>query len=286
MRAQNGRSNPWSINYIEIGNEDDFTGGCDTYPDRFYQIYNAISNSYPNITLIASNIDFLCLPIDSPPGLIYDYHYYRKPDDLVAMFDYWDNQPRTQPIMVGEYGCRDTDEADGIFWSSMQCSCSEAAHMIGLERNSDVVKMAAYAPLLQHFGYTQWSPTLFGFDSSPDSLTPSTSYYVQRMFSTNRGDTILPVNTTATFGPLYWVASRTNSTYFVKLANYGPKNQSVRVKVPHTKTGHVEMLYGSQNATNYVHNITVQPTVKNVTSSSGTYSVDMPPWGVAVLSVS
>lgn len=160
MRAQNGRSKPWSINYIEIGNEDDFTGGCDTYPDRFYQIYNAISNKYPNITLIASNIDFLCLPIDSPPGLIYDYHYYRKPDDLVAMFDYWDNQPRTQPIMVGEYGCRDTDEADGIFWSSMQCSCSEAAHMIGLERNSDVIKMAAYAPLLQHFGYTQWSVSL------------------------------------------------------------------------------------------------------------------------------
>lgn len=136
------------------------------------------------------------------------------------------------------------------------------------------------------FELTNVKPTLFGFDSSPDSLTPSTSYYVQRMFSTNRGDTILPVNTTATYGPLYWVASRTNSTYFVKLANYGPKNQSVRVKVPQTKTGHVEMLYGSQNATNFVHNITVQPTVKNVTSSRGTYAVDMPPWGVAVLSVS
>ncbi|KAB8231258.1 alpha-N-arabinofuranosidase A [Aspergillus alliaceus] len=286
LRAQNGREDPWQIGYIEIGNEDDLSDGCDTYPDRFMQIYNTIHDQYPNVTIIVSTIDESCLPDTIPPDIIYDYHYYRMPDDLVAMFNIWDNQPRSQPVIVGEYGCRNTSEADGVFWSFMQTSCSEAVHMIGLERNSDVVKMAAYAPLLQHIGYTQWSPTLIGFDSSPESITRSTSFYVQKMFSTNRGTTILPVNSTSDFGPLYWGASRTNSTYYVKLANYGENNQTVQVNVPDTKSGMLEMLSGPKEAYNTVHNITIEPTVDNITSSDGSYSVEMAPWSVAVLVVS
>ncbi|PWY70828.1 glycoside hydrolase [Aspergillus sclerotioniger CBS 115572] len=288
LRAKHGRTDPWPLQYIEIGNEDDYTGGCDTYPDRFMQIHHAIQTNYPSLSLIASNLDFLCLPIDPPSGLLYDYHYYRKPEDLVSMFNFWDNHPRSQPVIIGEYGCRDTGpaEGDGPYWSSMQCACSEAVHMIGLERNSDVVRMAAYAPLLQHFGFTQWSPTLFGLDSTPNSLTPSLSYYVQRMFSTNRGNTILPVNTTTASHPLYWVASKTNKTYFIKLANYSPENHTVHIHVSHTESGHVEVLSGQQNATNLPHNITIQPRVKNITSSKGNYTVDMEPWGVVVVSVS
>ncbi|PWY87393.1 alpha-L-arabinofuranosidase [Aspergillus heteromorphus CBS 117.55] len=285
LRAQNGRKDPWPVNYIEIGNEDDLTGGCDTYPDRFTQIYDAINGSYPNITLIASTITESCLPSDPPAGVVYDYHYYREPDALVAMFNLWDNQPRSQPVMVGEYGCRNTSATDGVFWSSILCSCSEAVHMIGLERNSDVVRMAAYAPLLQHFGYTSWSPTLFGFDSSPDSLTPGTSYYVQQMFSANRGTTILPVDTDADFGPVYWVASKNNTAYIVKLANYGAEKKTVHVNVPNTTTGVLERLSGSEYATNQPHEIKVRPNSKTVTSSQGNYTIHMDPWGVAVLSV-
>ncbi|KAF7596210.1 hypothetical protein BBP40_002742 [Aspergillus hancockii] len=263
LRAQNGREHPWRIEYIEIGNEDDLSGGCDSYPDRFMQIYNTIHAQYPNITIIASTIDDLCLPVPLPPGILYDYHYYRKPDDLVAMFNVWDNQPRSQPVMT---------------------SCSEAVHMIGLERNSDVVKMAAYAPLLQHFSYTQWSPTLIGFDSSPDSITRSTSYYVQKMFSSNRGTTTLPVNSKADFGPLYWSASKTNSTYYVKLANYGEQNQTVLVSVGDTTSGRLEILSGPKEAYNTAHNMTVWPVVHNMTTFDGIYTVKMAPWAVAVLS--
>jgi alpha-N-arabinofuranosidase len=102
-------------------------------------------------------MDENCLPEIPLPGLWHDYHYYRSPEDLVAMFNYWDNHDRGDRVLVGEYGCRNDSNPDGVFWSFMQGSCAEAVHMIGLERNSDVVMMAAYAPLLQHFGYTQWS---------------------------------------------------------------------------------------------------------------------------------
>ncbi|KAL4895282.1 glycoside hydrolase superfamily [Aspergillus ambiguus] len=286
LRAKNGRKEPWVVEYIEIGNEDDFTGGCPTYPDRFTQIYDAIHEKYPNITLIASTNDFKCLPESPPAGIIYDYHYYRKSDDLVAMFNYWDNQPRSQPIMVGEFGCRNTSQSHGVYWSSMKMSCSEAVHMIGLERNSDVVKMAAYAPLLQHFGFTQWSPTLLGFDSNPGSITPSTSFYVQQMFSTSKGNVTLPINSTAEFGPLYWVASSLNDTYYVKVANYGEDSQEVHIKVPDTNSGKLQTLAGPRDGYNIPHNVTIKPVTKNVTAPDGSYTVNMAPWSVAVLSVS
>ncbi|KAJ6106951.1 hypothetical protein N7512_010468 [Penicillium capsulatum] len=239
MRAENGREKPWTVDYVEIGNEDDLTGGCATYPDRFNQIYKAIHDKYPHITLVASNVDYSCLPSPLPSGVIIDKHLYRKPDEFVKLFNEFDNQPRDQPIMVGEYACRNTSQTTGTWWSFMQGSCSEAVYMIGMERNSDIVKMTAYAPLLQHFKMATWSPTLYGFDSNPDSLTLSTSYYVQKMFATNKGDTILPVTASGEFGPVYWVASKKDSLYFVKLANYGSVLQSVTVNIPGTQKGEV-----------------------------------------------
>lgn len=161
MRVQNGRKKPWKVDYVEIGNEDDLTGGCDTYPDRFNQIYKAIHDKYPNITLVASNGNYSCLPSPLPQNVIIDLHLYRQPDDFVALFNQFDNQPRNQSLMVGEYGCRNTSSALGTYWSFMQGSCSEAVYMMGMERNSDIVQMAAYAPLLEHFGFISWSVSIY-----------------------------------------------------------------------------------------------------------------------------
>ncbi len=63
--------------------------------------------------------------------------------------------------------------------------------MTGLERNSDVVIMASYAPLLVNLNHRAWNPDLINFDSSKWYGLPS--YYVQQMFSENRGDVVLPV---------------------------------------------------------------------------------------------
>ncbi|KAL4928194.1 alpha-L-arabinofuranosidase A [Aspergillus undulatus] len=285
LRAKNGHSEPWTIRYIEIGNEDDYSGGCDTYPDRLVQTYDTIHGVYPNITLIADNIEEWCLPENPLPGLWHDYHYYRSADDLVKMFNLWDNQPRDSPILVGEYGCREDKSPEGVFFSTMKMACGEAVHMIGLERNSDVVRMAAYAPLLQHFGYTQWSPTLLGFDSHPNSLTLSTSYYVQRMFSTNRGNTVHPVHSSAPFDPVYWVATSNATAYQIKLANYGSQNQTLNIRVPGVGRGHLEMLSGPRDVANLPHNVSIEPVVSEVKSGKFGFPVEVPSWGVAVLVV-
>jgi alpha-L-arabinofuranosidase len=51
--------------------------------------------------------------------------------------------------------------------------------------------MASYAPLFANVNYKKWNPDLINFDSSRAYGLPS--YYVQQMFSENRGETILPV---------------------------------------------------------------------------------------------
>jgi alpha-N-arabinofuranosidase len=68
---------------------------------------------------------------------------------------------------------------------------SEAAFITGLERNSDVVKMSSYAPLFGHVDAWQWTPNMIWFDNLRSYGTPN--YYVQKMFSVNRGTRRLPL---------------------------------------------------------------------------------------------
>jgi alpha-L-arabinofuranosidase len=68
----------------------------------------------------------------------------------------------------------------------------EAAFMTGLERNSDVVIMAAYAPLFCNASHKRWPINLINFDSTRNFGLPS--YYVQKLFAEHRGDVVLPVD--------------------------------------------------------------------------------------------
>lgn len=115
----------------------------------------------------------------------------------------------------------------------------------------------------------------------------STSYYVQKLFSENRGSTIKEVTSDSGFGPVYWVASNSGDTYYVKLANYGEKSESVRVTVPGAKAGTLSLVSDSDpNAANTdLEQNLVVPSENKVKSSNGTFTFTMPAWGVGVLAV-
>ncbi|RAL06952.1 glycoside hydrolase, partial [Aspergillus homomorphus CBS 101889] len=286
LRAKNGRAEPWPVKYIEVGNEDNISGGCSTYASRFTAIYDAIHAQYPELTIIASTTSSSCLPSTLPAGVITDIHHYLSPDAFVALFDEFDNWSRDHPILVGEYASTKGNDGSTTYWSYMQGSCAEAVYMIGLERNSDIIKMASFAPLLEHFDMAEWSPDLFGLDSSPDSITGSTSFYVQQLFSTNRGTTILAVTTSAQFGPVYWVASVSDKkVYYVKLANYGAAAQNVTVSIAGASQGTLQLLSGGEHVSNYPHNVSITPVTSHV-SGKGSFAVNLPAWAVAVLAVS
>ena len=73
----------------------------------------------------------------------------------------------------------------------MGAALGDAAWMTGMERNSDIVMMASYAPLLVNVnpGGMQWESDLIGYDAMNSYGSPS--YYAQVMFSNHFGDQIL-----------------------------------------------------------------------------------------------
>lgn len=142
---------------VEIGNEDNLGGGCGTYPERFTAFYDAIHDAYPDLTIISSTANASCLPNNMPKSTWMDYHDYNTPDGLVGQFDMFDNIDRSHPYFIGEYA------QNGVKWPVMRGSVAEAVFMIGLERNSDLVKMASYAPVLQLVNSTQWTVSLLPF---------------------------------------------------------------------------------------------------------------------------
>ncbi|KAG4033739.1 hypothetical protein MFRU_004g02420 [Monilinia fructicola] len=292
LRASYGHAAPYDIPYVEIGNEDNLSGGCRTYASRFTQIYNAIHAAYPKITIIASTDQTECLPSPLPSGVWTDTHHYLTPSAFIAHFNEWDNKPRDgHQVLVGEYASTSDDNNAKTYWSTVQGAVSEAVYMIGMERNSDLVQMASYAPLFEHFDMAQWSPDLAGLNADPGSLTGSASYYVQQLFSVYRGDTILPVNSSVGFGPLYWVASSTTTgSYYVKLANYGTTTESVTVKIPDAikvkADAKLVTFTGPATASNYPLKVTLQPVTSTVTgSATGGWTFDVAGYGIAVLSV-
>lgn len=114
-------------------------------------------------------------------------HYDNNPEFFMQQAGRYDTYDRDGPnVFVGEYAV-----TSGAGLGNLRGAIGEAAFMTGLERNSDVVVMAAYAPLLVNVNHKRWPINLVNFDSSRAFGLPS--YYVQQMFSAHRGDVVLPV---------------------------------------------------------------------------------------------
>lgn len=182
-RAQAGHPAPFNLKYMEIGNEN---GGPD-YAERWPMMVNAIHARYPDIQFIMTT-DLRGRPYPKTPSPdIVDEHYYETPESFMRRADQYDSYDRHGPkIFVGEYAV--TQNAGK---GNLRAAIGEAAFMTGMERNSDIVKMASYAPLFVNLNHRAWNPDLINFDSSRWYGIPS--YYVQKMFSRNSGDVTLPI---------------------------------------------------------------------------------------------
>jgi hypothetical protein len=170
LRAKNGHKTPFRLKYMQIGNEN----GGKEYNERYALLYDAIKKQYPEIRLIANL--WHGKPTSRPIEIL-DEHYYNNPDFFIANADRYDKYDRKgEKIYVGEYAVtRDAGQGN------LMAALGEAAFMTGLERNSDVVVMASYAPLFANVHYKAWNPDMICFDASRAYGTPS--YYVQQMFA-------------------------------------------------------------------------------------------------------
>ena len=180
QRAAAGHPAPFNLKYMEIGNEN---GGA-VYRERWPMFVNAIHAKYPEIKFIAN--EWQGGHPTAPQADIVDEHFYDTPEWFMRNANHYDKYDRTGPkIFVGEYA---VTKNCGL--GNLRGAIGEAAFMTGLERNSDHVIMASYAPLLVNLNHRAWNPDLINFDSAKWYGLPS--YYVQQMFAQNRGDVSLP----------------------------------------------------------------------------------------------
>ncbi len=199
QRAKDGHPKPFKLTYVEVGNEDWFDrSGPDrngTYDGRFAQFYDAIRKKYPHLKVISST------GYEQPQGLwvksrtpdLVDEHFYRSMEEMMAQAFRYDTYSRTNPtrIFCGEWATR-----VGSPTPNMAGALGDGAWMTCMERNSDIVLLSCYAPLLVNVSRLtgqgrsmQWSSDLIGYDALTSYGSPS--YYAQRMFSTMAGDEIL-----------------------------------------------------------------------------------------------
>jgi alpha-L-arabinofuranosidase len=185
QRAADGHPDPFKIEYVEIGNEDWFDRSK-SYNGRFAQFYDAIKAKYPSLQLIAT-----ARVRGRTPDVI-DDHYYHSAREMEGLAHHYDHTNRDGPkIFVGEWAT-----TEGKPTPTLNAALGDAAFMTGMERNSDVIVLASYAPLLVNVNKnaSQWGTNLIGYDALTSFGSPS--YYAQKMFNENRGDVVLPVELT------------------------------------------------------------------------------------------
>lgn len=185
LRASEGHPSPFELKYVEIGNEDERNP---LYPERYTLMYNAIKARYPEIQIIANAHRGTSeqLPMD-----LVDEHIYARPTEAIDMARRLDDRGRGGPKSALEEYAVQTSAGFG----NLRAALAEAVMLEGIERNSDVMPMASYAPLLANVHAINWRPDLIYFDSNSSYGTPS--YYVQKMFADARIETTSPVQVNA-----------------------------------------------------------------------------------------
>ncbi len=104
VRASLGHPKPWTVKYVEIGNEDWLAGrptAYDSYKEyRFQMFLDAFTKKYPKIQVIASPSVFDDMVIPAPAAG--DSHSYLTPDGFVQSFGMFDHLTKGNLTLIGK----------------------------------------------------------------------------------------------------------------------------------------------------------------------------------------
>ncbi len=247
-RAKAGHPAPFALRYIEIGNEDNFDKSG-SYDERFAQFARAFRKQLPQYKLIATTP--VKVAADEQPDIL-DDHYYKPASEMLDFVHHYDNAPRTGPkIFVGEWAT-----LSGTPTPDFGGALADAAWMTSLERNSDLIIMAAYAPLLVNVNpqASQWGTNLIGYDAPTSYASPS--YYAQALFAGHLGDGT-PKSTLSGAGERFFYSATVGTAddvLHLKLVNASNLDQPLEIELQGltgSKTASLLSLHGaSYEATN------------------------------------
>ena len=321
-RAADGFREPFPLHYVEIGNEDWFDRSG-SYDGRFTQMAKAIRERYPNLKIIAT------APVKSFKPDLYDDHFYRKADVLAKQALQYEKAPEPAAMKFNG-GAWNGRQPDGILtfvgeWATQEGSptpnlnaaLADAAFIMGLEKNADIVPMECYAPLLVNVnpadaakGYpkaSQWPTNLIGYDALHSFGSPS--YYAQAMLGQNKADVVVPTSLKLTSAPATAPATtqasrlkapptpafasatfvKASHTVIVKLVNV--EKDPIDVAINLRGVGTVEpsaiaiVLAGNDpKAANTLENPTnIAPTQATIANVSASFHHTLPPYSFTLL---
>jgi alpha-N-arabinofuranosidase len=299
-RSEMGHPKPFNLKMIGVGNEQ----WGPQYVERYEVFSRVLKQKYPNIALVTSagpspdgeRFDFLWQKMRELKADLIDEHYYMSPQWFRENSGRYDNYPRTGPkVFAGEYAAQSVGIASPDNRNNWECALSEAAFVTGLERNADVVQMSSYAPLFGHINAWQWTPNMIWFDNLRSYGTPN--YYVQKMFSANKGSRLLPIliDGSAKDGQsdLYASASVDESTgeVIVKVVNTGAGAKEAQISLAGAqhvgKTGKAMVLQSEDlKAENSLDQPTkLAPVERPVQVSGSEFSYSVLPYSFTVLRI-
>lgn len=232
VRAAMGHPEPFDLKYVAVGNED---CGKPYYRGNYLRFYDALKKSYPDIQII-SNCDGSAAPLDHPADM-YDFHIYTSASDMFSKSNKFDNTRRNGPkAFVSEYAVTGKDAGHG----SLLAALAEAAFLIGIEKNSDIIEMASYAPLFVNTNDRRWNPDAIVYNSSHAYGTPS--YWMQQFFTKSSGATLLSTklqaNSSASLvaSAVSWKDETNNNNYItIKIVNFGSNNVNLKISTKYNQ---------------------------------------------------
>ncbi|GJN31315.1 hypothetical protein PR202_gb19700 [Eleusine coracana subsp. coracana] len=258
VRVAMGHPEPFPLYYVAIGNQE-----CSKryYKEKYVKFYSAIKASYPDIKIISS-CDISAISPSNPADL-YDVHVYTSSGDMFSKSRMFDSTARNGPkAIVSEYAVTGNDAGRGTLLAAL----AEAAFLIGLERNSDVVEMASCAPLFVndndrsvpsslvvdgmliisslkvHFLINRWNPDAIVFNSWQYYGCPN--YWMLHFFKDSSGAMLHPSTIQLSnydqlvTSAITWKNPQNGNTYLkIKVVNFGNKAVSLSIYVTGLETG-------------------------------------------------
>ena len=263
LRAEMGHPAPFNLKYLGIGNENQ---GSEFW-ERFDIMYKAVKAQYPDIIIVSTagardagrEFDANYAEIDSKyPDTYVDEHYYKGDDWFFSQGDRYApgakrgsegltyDRNRPTRVFVGEFANNGTNNA-------YHSTLAEAAYWLSLERNSDMVVMAAYAPLFCKKGYNKWGANLIWFDNR--GLWRTTNYYYQKLFSEggNRALRTEAVMDGDQPDPKIYTSTTIDTktgTIYLKFVNAEAVSKKVTINITSGKQYNAEMEYITSHDTN------------------------------------
>ena len=303
---------------------------CESYDANGVRIRKGLAQ---NAAEAAHRSDPTNFPDVASYGVV-DQHYYVNYTDFFANTKMYDNYVRKMDdetyyydVFVGEYAANTAKAVttNGTYeytqndWIS---ALSEAAMMTGFERNGDIIKLAAYAPMFavadtganaKQAGdntSNQWNGANMMYFTNHDVLfTPS--YFVQQLFMHNAGTQkvksnltfaggSMPTTTidkvgsgTFTYDNLYYVTSYNEETenIIVKIVNAGATkvNFNVNVDVGKGLTG-IAQVNEISNAdphavSTYANGNAITPKAEKIGFTGGSFGYEVKPYSVVAFQI-